>query len=379
MDSRRARASRRSRPRSASASRPSKPSASRRPARKSRRPGSRSTYRNAGTVNRGRSCRRARCSPQTPSRAMPTSTAPWPATSAAAAPIRVFALPSRRLPASRKRRREMNRRHFLTATSAIGGGLLLGFGLPTRGEIRDTLTSDAPFAPNAFLRIDRAGKVTFVMPMIEMGQGTYTSLPMLIAEELEVDVDKVAIEHSPPDDKVYANPLIGAQLTGGSTSIRSTYVPLRRAGATARVMLVTAAAQRWNVAPSTCRAQKGVVVHAPTGRKLGYGELVDAAAELPVPEKVALKEPADFKLIGTPHRRLDTTSKVTLPRLRSGTRDRTRRSPRPTSLPSLPPHRKSPARSRVMMAMRPRLLRGPRRRSTPSTSSPFLRTRRWSR
>ena len=204
----------------------------------------------------------------------------------------------------------MNRRHFLTATSAIGGGLLLGFGLPTRGEIRDTLTSDAPFAPNAFLRIDRAGKVTFVMPMIEMGQGTYTSLPMLIAEELEVDVDKVAIEHSPPDDKVYANPLIGAQLTGGSTSIRSTYVPLRRAGATARVMLVTAAAQRWNVDPSTCRAQKGLVVHAPTGRKLGYGELVDAAAKLPVPENVALKEPADFKLIGTPHRRLDTTGKV---------------------------------------------------------------------
>ena len=203
-----------------------------------------------------------------------------------------------------------SRRNFLTATSAIGGGLLLGFGLPARGEVRDTLTTNSPFAPNAFLRIDRTGKVTFVMPVIEMGQGTYTSLPMLIAEELEVDVDKVAIEHSPPDDKVYANPLIGAQLTGGSTSIRSTYVPLRRAGATARVMLVTAAAQRWNVAPSTCRAQKGVVVHAPTGRKLGYGELVDAAAKLPVPEKVALKEPADFKLIGTPHRRLDTTGKV---------------------------------------------------------------------
>ncbi len=203
-----------------------------------------------------------------------------------------------------------SRRNFLTATSAIGGGLLIGFGLPARGEVRDTLTTNAPFAPNAFLRIDRTGKVTFVMPVIEMGQGTYTSLPMLIAEELEVDVDKVAIEHSPPDDKVYANPLIGAQLTGGSTSIRSTYVPLRRAGATARVMLVTAAAQRWNVAPSTCRAQKGVVVHAPTGSKLGYGELVDAAAKLPVPEKVALKEPADFKLIGTPHRRLDTTGKV---------------------------------------------------------------------
>ena len=166
-----------------------------------------------------------------------------------------------------------SRRNFLkvTAATAIGGGLLLGFGLPARSEIRDTLTTDAPFAPNAFLRIDRAGKVTFVMPMIEMGQGTYTSIPMLIAEELEVDVDKVAIEHSPPDDKLYVNPLIGLQMTGASTAIRGTYVPLRQAGATARVMLVTAAAQRWKVDPSTCRAENGVVVHAPTGRKLGYG------------------------------------------------------------------------------------------------------------
>jgi CO/xanthine dehydrogenase Mo-binding subunit len=205
-----------------------------------------------------------------------------------------------------------SRRDFLklTATAAIGGGFLLGIGFSARSEVRDSLTTDSPFAPNAFLRIDRSGKVAFVMPVIEMGQGTYTSLPMLIAEELEVDVDKVAIEHSPPDDKVYANPLIGAQLTGGSTSVRGTYVPLRRAGATARVMLVTAAAQRWNVDPSTCRAQNGVVVHTPTGRKLGYGELVDDAAKLPVPENVALKEPAAFKLIGTPHRRLDIAGKV---------------------------------------------------------------------
>ena len=184
-----------------------------------------------------------------------------------------------------------SRRGFLIATAAIGGGLLLGFGLPARGEVRDTLTTDAPFAPNAFLRIDRAGKVTFVMPLIEMGQGTYTSLPMLIAEELEVDVNKVAIEHSPADDKLYVNPLIGIQMTGASTAVRAMYVPLRRAGATARVMLVTAAAQRWKVDPPTCRAENGVVLHAPTGRKLSYGALVDAAAKLPVPEKVAIKEP----------------------------------------------------------------------------------------
>jgi isoquinoline 1-oxidoreductase beta subunit len=147
------------------------------------------------------------------------------------------------------------------------------------------------------------------MPFIEMGEGTYTSIPMLIAEELEVDIDKVAIEHSPPDDKIYVNPLIGIQMTGGSTAIRASYVPLRRAGATARVMLVTAAAQRWNVDASSCHAENGVVVHGPTGRKLGYGNWY-AAAKLPVPENVPLKAPTDFKLIGTPHRRLDTAGKV---------------------------------------------------------------------
>ena len=202
-----------------------------------------------------------------------------------------------------------SRRRFLVATSAVGGGLLLSFALPALADVRDTLTSNAPFAPNAFLRIDRGGKVTFVSPMIEMGQGTYTSLPMLIAEELEVDVDRIAIEHAPPAEP-YINPVFGIQMTGASTAIRAMYVPLRRAGATARVMLVTAAAKQWNVDPSTCRAQDGAVVHAPTGRKLGYGALVDAASKGQVPENVALKEPGDFKLVGKPHRRLDTAGKV---------------------------------------------------------------------
>jgi isoquinoline 1-oxidoreductase beta subunit len=202
----------------------------------------------------------------------------------------------------------MKRRDFLKVSAS--GGLLLAFCLPVRAEIRDTLTTNAPFAPNAFLRIDRTGKVTFVSPMIEMGQGTYTSLPMLIAEELEVDVNRVAIEHAPADDKVYVNPLIGWQATGASTAIRGMYVPLRQAGATARAMLVSAAAQRWKVDLSACRAERGFVIHAPTGRKLGYGALVDAAAKLPVPEKVALKEPAQFKLVGKPHRRLDSPGKV---------------------------------------------------------------------
>jgi len=199
-----------------------------------------------------------------------------------------------------------SRRDFLKLSvgAAVGGGLLIGFGLPARSQ-HPTL-----FAPNAFLRIDRAGKVTFVMPYIEMGQGTYTSIPMLIAEELEVDVDRVALEHAPPDDKFYANPLLGAQITGASTAVRGAYAPLRQAGATARVMLVTAAATRWKVDPSACRAQNGAVVHPATGRRLGYGALADAAAKLPLPEKVALKEPAEFRLIGTPHRRLDSAGKV---------------------------------------------------------------------
>ena len=205
-----------------------------------------------------------------------------------------------------------SRRDFLriTAGAAVGGGFLVGFGLPARAEIRDTVTTDAPFAPNAFLRIDRAGRVTFVSPMIEMGQGTFTSLPMLVAEELEVDVGRIAIEQSPADDKLYANPGIGMQMTGASKSIRGFYGPLRQAGAAARVMLVSAAAQRWKVDPSTCRAESGSVLHTPSGRKLGYGALADAAAKLPVPQDVPLKNPSEFKLIGTPHRRLDTPAKV---------------------------------------------------------------------
>ncbi|HXD06179.1 MAG TPA: xanthine dehydrogenase family protein molybdopterin-binding subunit [Burkholderiaceae bacterium] len=206
-----------------------------------------------------------------------------------------------------------SRREFLKVASigAVGGSLLLGFVMPARGaQIRDTLTEGSPFAPNAFLRIDRAGKVTFVMPFIEMGQGTYTSIPMLLAEELEVNVDQIAIEHAPPDDVVYVNPLIGVQMTGGSTAIRASYLPLRKAGATARVMLVSAAAKRWSVDAASCRAENGTVVHAPSKRRLSYGQLVEDAAKLSAPQEVALKEPRDFKLIGTPHHRLDTSGKV---------------------------------------------------------------------
>jgi isoquinoline 1-oxidoreductase beta subunit len=143
-----------------------------------------------------------------------------------------------------------------------------------------------------------------------MGQGTYTSIPMLIAEELEVDLKDVRLEHAPADEKLYANPLLGIQATGNSNAIRGSWQPLRRAGAAARVMLVAAAAKRWNVDPESCGARSGEVLHLPTGRRIKYGELAADAARIPVPEKVALKQPKDFKLIGTPAKRLDAPAKV---------------------------------------------------------------------
>src|SRR5437879_4526673 len=149
-----------------------------------------------------------------------------------------------------------------------------------------------------------------IMCQVERGQGRYTSMPMLLAEELEVGLDQVQLEHAPPDDKLYANPLLGDQETGASTSVRMFYEPLRRAGATARTMLVTAAAQTWKVDPASCQAARGVVTHTATGRKLTYAALADKAASLPVPEKVTLKDPEHFKLIGTPAKRLDTPAKV---------------------------------------------------------------------
>ena len=143
-----------------------------------------------------------------------------------------------------------------------------------------------------------------------MGQGTFTSMPMLIAEELEVDLADVALEQAPPNDKLYANPLIGFQATGGSTSVRAFWKPLREAGAAARTLLIKAAADTWGVDAGSLSAEKGEVIDKASGRKLAYGALADKAATYPVPDKVALKDPKDFKLIGTPAKRPDTPAKV---------------------------------------------------------------------
>ena len=207
----------------------------------------------------------------------------------------------------------VSRRDFVVTLTATGGGLLLGWRVDDwSGATPAAAATAAPpsFAPNAFIRIDTHGRITLVMNQVEMGQGTYTSMPMLLAEELEVGLDQVQLEHAPPDDKLYANPFFGDQETGGSSSVRAFYEPLRRAGATARTMLVAAAAQTWDVDPASCRAKRGVVTHGPTGRTLTYGALAEKAAKLPVPDKVPLKDPKDFTLIGTSAKRLDTPDKV---------------------------------------------------------------------
>lgn len=204
---------------------------------------------------------------------------------------------------------DLSRRHFLRASALASGGLLLSVSLPY--AIGESEAADAnSFEPNAFIRIGGDGKIILTMPYVEMGQGTYTSIPMLIAEELEIGLDQVRLEHAPANDKIYMNPLLGVQATGNSNAIRGAWEPMRKAGATARTMLIAAAAKRWNVDPASCRAENGEVHHQASGRRLGYGTLAADAAKVPVPENVALKKPADFKLIGTPAKRLDTPSKI---------------------------------------------------------------------
>ena len=203
----------------------------------------------------------------------------------------------------------LSRRTVLTAGLAAGGGLLLSVSFPNSIGHAEAAAGEN-FSPNAFVRIARDGQVMLTMNQVEMGQGTYTSMPMLIAEELEVDLRQVRIEHAPPDEKLYANPLLGMQVTGGSTSVRGFWKPLRIAGAAARMMLVSAAAHTWKVDAASCHVEKGAVIHATTGRKLAYGALVDQAAKRAVPANIPLKDPKDFKLIGTSAKRTDTPHKV---------------------------------------------------------------------
>src|SRR5712672_4061670 len=192
----------------------------------------------------------------------------------------------------------MSRRTLLT--SGLAGGLLLAFHVPVRAFNEPVQPPDATagkFAPNAFIRIDHSGKTTLIMPQVEMGQGTYTSISMILAEELDTDFAQVVVEHAPASDKLYANPVFGIQVTGNSNSIRAFWKPLRNAGASARAMLVQAAAQQWQVEPAGCKASKSEVIHTDSGRRLSYGALAIAASSQTPPKDVPLKEPKDFTLI----------------------------------------------------------------------------------
>src|SRR6478672_4538586 len=182
---------------------------------------------------------------------------------------------------------DVSRRSLLTG--ALTGGFLFAFHLPVRAlnePVQPPDSIDGKFAPNALIRIDEAGHITLVMPQVEMGQGVYTAIAMILAEELDADIAQVILEHAPPNDKLYGNPLFGLQVTGNSNSIRSWWSKLRAAGAGARAMLVQAAAKKWQVDPTGCTASKSEVTHKDSGRKLSYGELASAAASETPPKDV---------------------------------------------------------------------------------------------
>lgn len=221
-----------------------------------------------------------------------------------------------------ERRDMMERRSFLRVGIAATGGLLIGVGLPVRGAppreadaaALPGMASDATggsgssFAPHAFVRIDPDSTVTLTAPRPEMGQGVRTALPMLVAEELEVEWRSVRVEQADLGEAYagYGGQTMG-QYVGGSSSVRRSWEPLRRAGAVARTLLVMAAARQWGVEPASCRAERGEVVHPSTDRRLSYGALVQPASRLdpPDPAAVRLKEPADFTLVGTPRVNVD--------------------------------------------------------------------------
>jgi isoquinoline 1-oxidoreductase beta subunit len=193
----------------------------------------------------------------------------------------------------------ISRRDFLATSATAAAGLVVAFHLPLAGE-----PTDPAFAPNAYVQIASSGLVTIVVARSEMGQGVRTALPMILAEELDCDFSKIAIEQAG------ASTLFGDQTTGGSASVHTTWDPMRKAGAQARAMLVAAAATQWKVAASSCSTDKGLVMHAASNRKASYGSLVNAAAKLPVPAEPKLKTAAEFKLVGKHQPRVDTKSKV---------------------------------------------------------------------
>jgi len=199
----------------------------------------------------------------------------------------------------------MNRRDFIKVTGAAGAGLVIGAYIPALKRFEAPSPGPAgAFAPNVWLRINPSGDVTVAVAKSEMGQGVFTSLPMIVAEELDADWSRVTFEHP------VAGSMHGSMGTGGSASVKGSWNTLRNAGAAARQMLIAAAAGTWGVDPSSCSTGAGIVHHAASGRSLRYGELAERAAALNLPEKVTLKDPKDFRIIGKRTLRLDVPSKV---------------------------------------------------------------------
>ncbi|HEY5929544.1 MAG TPA: molybdopterin cofactor-binding domain-containing protein, partial [Burkholderiales bacterium] len=199
------------------------------------------------------------------------------------------------------------RRDFLKVSGTVAGGLALGFYLPNGPRVAQAAAPT--HSPNAWVKIGTDNSITIMCARSEMGQDVYTSMPILVAEELEVDMSKVNVEFAPPAE-VYINALLGGQLTGGSTSVRDAWEKLRKAGASARMMLVAAAASDWNVDAAQCKAANGVVT-GPAGKKATYGQLAAKAATMEVPKDVPLKPSSQFKIIGNKaQKRLDTVAKV---------------------------------------------------------------------
>jgi isoquinoline 1-oxidoreductase beta subunit len=201
----------------------------------------------------------------------------------------------------------LSRRGFLQTSVVASGGLMLGVSIP---GLNEALAAGTVHTPNAWVHIADDNTITLLSARSEMGQGVYTSMPMLIAEELNVDIRQIKVAIAPPNGALYGNALLGGpQLTGGSTSVRDGWDKLRVAGAQVRMMLVTAASMRWNVDESLLKAENGFVT-GPKGKKASYGQLAEDAAHLPVPQAPKLKDPSEFRIVGKPTKRLDTPAKV---------------------------------------------------------------------
>jgi len=204
----------------------------------------------------------------------------------------------------------VGRRAFLRTSAAVGGGLLVTWHVPLLKNGGEAYAADKDaYAVNAFVRIGTDESVTVISAHSEMGQGIYTSLPMLLNEELQADWAKIRVEAAPVD-KAYNHPVFGIQMTGGSTTSPAEWTRYRKMGALARVMLVEAAAKQWGVDPGSCHVEKGVVIHEGSKRKATYGSLASAASQLAAPAEVPLKDAKSFTLIGKPTKRLDTPSKT---------------------------------------------------------------------